>query len=151
MTEQRTGRFLDSDKGGSIVQGYRDATKDDPFNKKYLARNYKQYDYLKKQGLGDPKNMKKLKGKTDTELEKIATRAVMQGTKRKKLPTSYNKKKYNISWAKKVQRRKAAGQSVRKQALTKTRAARKHILTVNRNRRIMKSSMWGQMPKGFRK
>lgn len=148
---QRQGRFTDSDRGGSIVSGYRDAVKDDPFNKKFLARNYKQYDTLKKAGLGSPKNLKKLKGLSDSQLESIAAKAVLKdkGFKRKKLPTKLNRKKHNIKWAKQVMAKRRAGQTVKKQSLQKTKAARQHILRIQKNRRIMKSPLFKGVPKGF--
>lgn len=151
-TDQRQGRFTDPSGGQGIVQGYRDAVKEDPFNKKFLARNYKEYDVLKKAGLGKPKNIKKkLKGRTDAELENIAAKAVLQkaGVKRKKLTRKYNTKKHNIKWAKKVMARRAAGQSVKKQTLKRTKAARRHVQWVNRNRKWMSKPKYPNVPKGF--
>jgi hypothetical protein len=151
---ERSGRFLDTDKGGGIVTGYRDAVKDDPFNKKFLTRNYGQYDFLKKQGLNKKKGLNKLKKLSDTQLENVAAKAVLtqHKVKTRKLNTRYNRKQHNIAQAKKVLARKKAGLSVSKQAMRRTRAARAHVLRVHRNRQVMKSgSIYGPMPKGFRR
>lgn len=147
---QRQGRFTDVDPGSGVVQGYRDAVAQDPFNKKFIARNLKQYGTLKKAGLGNKKGLRKLRGMSDTQLERIAAKAVIQkaGIKRRKLPTSYNRRKHNIKWAKNVIARRQAGQSVRKQTLQRTKAARQHVHRINRNRRIMKSPLF-KTPKGF--
>lgn len=147
----RTGRFLDADRGGGVYQGYQDALSRDPFNKKFLARNYKQYDVLKKAGLGKVKNLDKLAGLTDTQLEGIAAKAVLKqkGYKPKKLQTSYNRKKYNIRWAKKVMERNQSGATVRKQTLQRTKEARQHIKRINHNRRVMKTRVFANVPKGF--
>lgn len=146
---QRQGRFQDIQKGADLYQGYRDVTKEDPYDKKFLNRQFKEYSVLKKGGL--PGNLKQLRGMNDVELEALAAKAVIEddNIKRRKLPVKLNKAKYNIKWAKKVMAKRAAGKTVRRQALRRTKAARAHILRVQRNRRINATPLYENLPKGY--
>jgi hypothetical protein len=146
---QREGRFQDFSKGEGIYKGYQDSVKEDPFDKKFLKRTFKEYDVLKKGKLH--KNLQPLRDMNDQQLESLAAKAVIERSdyKPKKLNRRLNDKKYNIKWAKKVMARKQAGQTVRKQALKRTKAARAHILRVRRNRRVMKTPLYPHLPKGY--
>lgn len=151
MTDRtdRQGRFQDYQRGDAIQKGYRDAVADDPFDKKFMKRQFKSYDVLKKGGLH--KNLKKLTRYNDVQLEALAAKAVLEkaDVKKRKMNTKLNHAKYNIKWAKKVMAKRAAGQTVRRQSLKKTKAARRHILNVRRNRRLAKTPLYPNVPKGF--
>ena len=147
---QRAGRFTDVAKGEGVVAGYRDATADKPFDKKFLKRNFAEYDVLKKGGLH--KNLGKLKNMSDVQIESLAAKAVLKdsGYTPKKLTTKYNRAKHNVKWAKKVMARRQAGQTIKKQTLKRTKAARSHVAWVNRNRRAMKAGpVYQHIPEGF--
>lgn len=145
----REGRFADYGRGDAVYKGYRDAVKDDPYDKKFFKRNFERYDTLKEAGLD--KNLQKLKNLSDVELEAIAAKAVINQSDYapKPLNTRLNRKKYNIKQAKRVMARRAAGQPVRKQVLQRTKAARAHIRRVQRNRKLAKTPLYPNLPKGF--
>lgn len=151
MTIQREGRFTDTERGGGIVQGYRDAVREDPFNKGFIARNLRQYGTLKRAGVGTKKGLKKLKGLSDTQMENIAAKAVLKKAKVKtrRLPTRYNRKKHNVKWAKKVMARRQQGLPVKKRALKRTKLARAHVRRIDRNRQVMKKPIYRGVPKPF--
>lgn len=75
----RTARFVSEGAFGSrdVLTGYQDVTKD-PISKDFIKRNLAPY-----QAVGVPLNLKKLRGKTDTQLERLAARAVV---KKRKVP-----------------------------------------------------------------
>jgi hypothetical protein len=142
---ERDGRFQDYSKGDSLAKGYRDIG-NDPLDKKFMKRNFAEYGVLKKGGLD--KGLKQLRNYNDVQLESMAAKAVLSKAKieRKKLPKQLNKAKYNIKWAKKVMAKRAAGKTVRRQALKRTKAARRHILTIRRNRRLEKTPLYANLP-----
>ena len=141
---ERAGRFQDLERGQSVVTGYRESTAD-PIDKKFIKRQLKP---LKKYGI--PQQLSKLKGMSDAEMTRLATKAILKkrgvgrkgGLKVRDLPTTVNQNKYNIKWAKNVQAKKAAGEDVSKKALKKTKPARMHLLAIRRNRRVMNTKFW---------
>lgn len=141
---ERAGRFQDLERGQSVVTGYRESTAD-PINKKFIRRQLKP---LAKYGI--PQSLSKLKGMTDAEMNRLATKAVLKkrgvgrkgGLKVRSLNTTVNRDKYNVKWAKQVMEKKAAGGDVSKQALKKTKPARQHLMSVRRNRRVMNTKFW---------
>lgn len=151
MTVEREGRFRDSAPGSGVLGGLRSSTEQDPFNKAFIARNMKQYKVLKKGGLGTKKGLKKLRKIDDTQLEALMAKAVLKkhGHKPKKLPTKFNTKKFNIKRAKAVMAKRAAGETVKKQYLRQTRAARLHITRIRANRVTMGTPVYRNVPPGF--
>lgn len=145
----RQERFQDVQKGASIAAGYKDAVNDDPFDEKFIKRQVKSFDTLKKAGLH--KDLSRLADYSDPELEALAAKAVIEQSeyKPKKLNTKYNRKKYDIKAAMRVQKRKQAGQPVRRQRLRQTREARAHIMRVQRNRRLMRKPLYPNLPEGY--
>lgn len=140
---QRQGRFT-NDQGSGVLPGLsKSSSLTSTVGNKQIKRALKPYrKYL-------PKNLGNLKKYSTGELEAIATRAVMKKRKHKpkKLRTSFNTKQHkNLKYAKKVM---AMENPTRKQ-LKRTKAARKHIRTIRRNRRVMKLPLWGGVPKAVR-
>lgn len=138
MTLDRQNRFApDAQRGGDILAGFQRASTD-PVNKRFVKRQLKPY---KKYGI--PQKLTKLKGMSDTQLEKMATKAILKRKKVKvnKLRTRINRKRFST---KKVQhaKRVMANPNASKKALRKTRDTRRHIKQIRRNRRVQKSPIW---------
>ncbi len=149
MPEQdRTGRFSDTERGSSLLGGrgrgglIGSTDLPDTFTRKDVKRNLKPF---KKFGL--PQKLGKFRGKTDTQLENLAAQTIVrQGLKRgsltrKKLRTSVNRKKFSPHQLKRA-RRVMQNDSPGQQAKKNTRAARKHIRRIRRNREIMKKPLF---------
>lgn len=155
----RQNRF--SSQGGAgytsnVLSGYPGgAGKDalaDPIDKAFVRRNLKPYKSLRqfstKKGLG------KLQGKTDVQLERMATKAVIQeaGVKKRKLRTNVNRKKYGKNVLNRAKGKIQEGYGVRKLGQPglnaneirnkKLRQATKHLIHVKRNRRVMSTNIW---------
>lgn len=138
---QREGRFGDLERGQGILTGFQDTTKD-PIDKKFIKRQLKPF-----KKFGVPQNLSKLKGMTDTELERLAAKAVIKnrGVKVNKLRTNVNVQKFgkqNIIRGRKIIAKRKAGLTVNPKAAKRTRAARRHILNIRENRRIMKTPLF---------
>lgn len=137
---QRQGRFQDTDRGQGLATGYQDVAKQGT-NKSELQRLIKPY---KKYGV--PQSLKKYKGMTDTELERLAARAVLKqrglgrpgGLNLQRLRTKFNKGRFNIQRAKRVM----ANPDATRKALRQTREARQHVRRIRANRRVMATRFW---------
>jgi hypothetical protein len=146
----RAGRFA-NEGSNSAEQGYKDVTNTD-VTKKYLKRNLKPYQHLRKQKLH--KNLKKLRGWSDKKIENQAVRAVLKkhGVKRRKLNRKFNHKKYNKKQIRRARKNVMAHKS-NPRWKAKSKVAR-HVQNVMKNRRIMKTSIWSRkgydIKKGYR-
>jgi len=141
----RENRYQDASKGAGIIGGLRSSTNlPDTFTRKDTQRNLKPF-----KKFGVPQNIQKFARKSDTQIENVAANAIVKrgikrgNIKRKKLRTGINKQKFGakkIDWAKRVM----SQDDPRRRALKRTRAARRHIRFVRRNREAMKLPLFSK-------
>ena len=151
----RPGRFEVDNYAPSFGSdfGFDEAMRDDPLNKKFVQRNLKEYKTLRK--FSKKGGLKKLRKMNYAQMERLATRAVLNknNVKRRKLRTSLNKKKFkqrhlNIARRKidkkgfDVRRLGQQGKDVDDIKWKQVRKAAKHIIQTRRNRAIMKTPIW---------
>jgi hypothetical protein len=146
MPEQQTmrsGRFADPQRGSGVLGGLQGSTAlPDTFTQKDIKRNLKPF-----KRFGMPQNIRAFAKKSDTQIENLAATAVVKrGIKqgsidRKRLRTKPNRKLFNKKQLR-FARRVMAKDSPRQQALNKTRAARRHIRMLRRNRAIAKTRLF---------
>lgn len=138
MAQQvRTNRFVDESRGVDVLSGFQDASRD-PINKQFLLRQLKPY-----RKFGVPQQLNKLEGMTDTQLERMAAKAILKRRKVqvRKLPTKINRKQHSareIAAAKRVMSRP----NPTRQALRRTADTRRHIKSIRANRRVMRTRLW---------
>ena len=142
---QREARFGDPAQGSGLLGGLQSATAlPDTFTRKDIKRNLKPF-----KKFGVPQKIQKFARKTDTQLENIAANAIVRrgikrgGIKRRKLRTSFNKKKFGpkkIAYAKRVM----SMDNPRAQQLKRTKATRRHIRQIRRNRIAMSKPLFSK-------
>lgn len=126
---ERIGRFADVERGQSIVEGYQDVVQQDPIDKAFIQRNLKRY-----QKFGVPTALAKLRGLSDTELEKMAARAVLKRRKVKVTPlrVTVDKRRYRTRQLQRARSVIAQGTTPGKGLAPVVR----HIRRVRRARRV---------------
>ena len=131
----------------------RSGVKGDPLNKKYIARNIKPYKSLKR--FSTPKGLKGLKNKNYAQLERLAAIAVLKkaGVKKRKLKVKLTPKQFSASQVKRA-RAELKGRdpetmqdAPKRRGLNdiknlKVRRAARHLTTVRRNRKVMKTNIY---------
>ena len=120
----------------------RSTAQQDTLTKKYIARNIKPYKTLK--AYSTVKGLKGLKGKDYSQLERMATIAVLKKSKvkRQKLRTTPDKKTFTGSQIKRARTALGSGTDPGTIRNTKIRKAARHLTQVRRNRRVMKTNIF---------
>jgi hypothetical protein len=150
---QREGRFGSGSGGVGMGSdfGFDDVAQNDPLNKKYIRRNLREYQSLKK--FGKKGGLKKLAGRNTAQLERLAVQAVLKKNKvkRRKLNTKVKRSAHSkraLRIAKKklrqgydIRRKGQQGKSIGSIKNKKVRKAAKHIANIRRNRAIMKTPL----------
>lgn len=141
----RTNRFTDPARGSGILGGLQGSTRlPDTFTRKDIKRNIKPF-----KKFGVPQKIQKFARKSDTQLENIAANAIVRrgikrgAIKRIKPRTTPNRKKFGvkrIQYAKRVM----AMDDPRAGQLKRTRAARRHIKSIRRNRAALQHPLFSK-------
>lgn len=155
---QRENRFT---AGNPADVGYSAIADKAEASKGKIRRNLKSFKNLKK--YGKKGGLKALTGLSDKQIERKATRAVLadHNVQQKKLRTNVNRKKYSKPLLQRAQQKINQGYDITKGVginkganygrpgpdvdqirNQKLRAATKHLVTVQRNRRVMSTNIY---------